>query len=71
MTQYAIETFDGKEWNFYPDPLYTDPEKASKKIEYLKGFNGVLERGYRLRELNAEEIKEHAKQWKRYCSMID
>ena len=36
MLKYAIVNENTNE--FYPDPIYTDPEKAEAKIAYLENY---------------------------------
>jgi hypothetical protein len=70
--EYVIYNFDKKQ--FYPDPIYTDLEKAENKIAYLKEYrikNDMPEVNYGLMVLTKERKAQHQKEWQAFCSAID
>lgn len=72
IMKLAIINTETKE--FYPDPLYTDFVKITKKIEYLKNYrieHGMDQVDYGFEELTPEREAQHNKEWNRWVSMID
>ena len=72
MKKYAIIDTDTKE--FYADPIYTDIDKARKKIDYLTNYRKKHKMefaAYGLEELTPERESQHEKEWKQFCDAID
>lgn len=72
MTKYAI--IRDRDSEFYPDPIYTDKQKALKKINYLEDYNKTHNMpyvDYRLEHLTQERESQHNKEWTKWISMID
>jgi len=72
MKEYAIVNKKTKE--FYSDPIYTDIEKAKKKIEYLKTYekeHNMEPEDYEIEILTPERRAQHEKEWNQFCNMID
>lgn len=69
---YAIVYANTKE--FYPDPVYTDKNKAMDKIVYLAEYrtkNNMGQKPVYIEELTKDRYYQHEKEWGKWCSMID
>ena len=72
MTKYTIINSETNE--FYPDPVYTELERAEKKVLYLMQYqqnNNMKHKQYGIEVLYPDREAQHNREWKRYCSMID
>jgi hypothetical protein len=72
MQKYAIINKETKE--FYADPIYTDIEKAKRKIEYLENYekeHNMKLNTYEIEVLTPERETQHEKEWKQFCNAID
>lgn len=70
--KYAIIRKEDRE--FYPDPIYTNIEKAKAKIDYLINYrleHKMDEVKYGIEKLTEEREIQHNKEWTQWLSMID
>ena len=70
--KYAIAIKDTKE--FYPDPVFDDLDRITKKIEYLNSYpeqHQMDNVDYVIEELTPERESQHKQEWQRYVSLID
>lgn len=64
----------GKEWDAYPDPLYTDLKTAQAKRAYCESYeiaHNMKKCDYRIVKLDRAGIAKHEAEWKRWIGMID
>lgn len=74
MIKYAIIVYKNDEAEFYPDPIYTDLEKARKKVNYLLEYgqkNKMKFKDYGVETLTPEREVQHNKEWQKFCSLMD
>lgn len=72
MTKYAIVNADTKE--FYADPIYTEWEKAVKKVKYLLDYrkeHKMKPTAYKIEKLTPEREAQHDKEWQSFVMAID
>jgi hypothetical protein len=68
MKKYAIINKETKE--FYPDPTYTDPEKAREKIAWMEAYSQRKEL-FEIEELTPEREEQHDKALMKFWSYMD
>jgi len=70
--KYAIINRRTKE--FYPDPIYTDIQKAHTKIDYLIEYreeHNMEFVNYGIEELSKKREEQHNQEWQKFCQAID
>ena len=70
--KYAIVNEQNRE--FYPDPIYTNQEKAEKKIAYLENYRREKNMewvNYTLEILTPKREKQHNEEWRKFVQAID
>jgi len=67
IKKYAIVNKETKE--FYPDPVYTDIQKAQEKVAWINAYS---EKDlFEIEELTPEREAQHKKELMRFWSYID